>query len=46
MTSVDIIKEKYGIVRNCNLIFRFNKYSKKLYYKIIKRRYTCFLRRK
>ena len=25
------IKKKYGVVRNCNLIFRFNIYSKKSY---------------
>ena len=30
------IKKKYGNVKNCKLIFRFNRYSKKkLYYKII-----------
>ena len=27
----NFIKKKYGIVRNCNLIFRFNRYSKKSY---------------
>ena len=46
ISRYNFIKKKYGIVRNRNLIFRFNKYSKKVYYKIIKRRYTCFLRRK
>ena len=42
----NFIKKKHKIVRNCNLVFRFNKYSKKLYNKIIKRHYTCSLRRK
>ena len=29
ISRYNFIKKKYGIVRNCNLIFRFNKYSKK-----------------
>ena len=31
ISRYNFIKKKYGIVRNCNLIFRFNKYSKKIY---------------
>ena len=31
ISGYNIVKKKYGIVRNCNLIFRFNKYSKKSY---------------
>ena len=30
LSRYNFIKKKYGIDRNCNLIFRFNKYSKKL----------------
>ena len=30
ISRYNFIKKKYGIVRNCNLIFRFNKYSKKI----------------
>ena len=30
ISRYNFIKKKYGIGRNCNLIFRFNKYSKKL----------------
>ena len=31
ISRYNFIKKKYGIVRNYNLIFRFNKYSKKSY---------------
>ena len=31
ISRYNFIKKKYGIVRNCNLIFRFNRYSKKSY---------------
>ena len=31
ISRYNFIKKKYGIVRNCNLISRFNKYSKKSY---------------
>ena len=33
------IKKKYGNVKNCKLIFQFNRYSKKIYYKIIERQF-------
>ena len=32
----NFIKKKYGIVKNCNFIFRFCKYSKKSYIKLLK----------
>ena len=38
----NFIKKKYGIIKNENLIFRFNRYSKKSYYKIIKGKFTCY----
>ena len=35
----NFIKKKYRIVKNKDLVFRFNKYSKKsLYYKILKKK--------
>ena len=36
----NFIKKKYGIIKNENLIFRFNTYSKKkLYYKTIEKEF-------
>ena len=41
----NFIKKKYGIVKNENLIFRFNRYSKKkLYYKTIEREFSRYSR--
>ena len=37
ISRYNFIKKKYGIVKNKNLIFRFNRYSKKSYYEIIKK---------
>ena len=31
ISRYNLMKKKYGIVRNCSFIFRFNKYSKKSY---------------
>ena len=40
----NFIKKKYGIVKNENLIFRFNRYSKKIYYKTIEREFSRYSR--
>ena len=38
ISRYNFIKKKYGVVKNKNLIFRFNKYSKKYYIiKLLKR---------
>ena len=31
ISRYNLIKKKYGVVKNCKLIFRFNRYSKKSY---------------
>ena len=33
LSRYNFIKEKYGIIENNKLIYRFNRYSKKLYIK-------------
>ena len=38
------IKKKYGVVKNCDLIFRFNRYSKKCYIiKLLKKNFHVIL---
>ena len=40
----DFIKKKYGVVKNENLIFRFNRYSKKFYIiKLLKENFRVIL---
>ena len=44
ISRYNFIKKKYGIVKNCKLIFRFNRYSKKYYIiKLLKDNYRVVL---
>ena len=44
ISKYNFIKKKYGVVKNCKLIFRFNRYSKKSYIiKLLKDNYRVVL---